>query len=98
MRSSVYASAIMYRMTWTDERMDDFAAHTDRRFDAVDRRFDAVDKRLDSLERRMDDGFNRVNSRIDDLHHTIHRTLVQLGAGMIATFAVGFAGIIVTQL
>ena len=29
------------RSTWTDSRLDDFAKHTDQRFDAVDRRFDA---------------------------------------------------------
>jgi hypothetical protein len=67
--------------------MDDFAAHTDRRFDEVDRR-------LDNLERRMEDGFNRVNDRIDDLH----RIILQLGAGALVTFIVGFAGIIITQL
>jgi hypothetical protein len=81
----------MDRMAWTDERMDDFAAHTYRRFDAVDRRFDA-------LERRVEEGFNRVDIRIDEVHHTIHRTMVQLGAGMIVTLVIGFAGIIVTQL
>jgi tetrahydromethanopterin S-methyltransferase subunit G len=88
----------MYRMTWTDERMDDFAAHTDRRFDAVD-------KRLDKLERRVEDGFDRVDRRfgqVEDrfhgLHQMIHRTMLQVGAGLIVTVAIGFAGIIVTQL
>lgn len=42
------------RESWTDERLDDFAKHVDRRFDEVDRRFDAVDKRLERLEERMD--------------------------------------------
>lgn len=81
----------MDRMAWTDERMDDFAAHTYRRFDAVDKRFDV-------LERRVEEGFDRVDIRIDEVHHTIHRTMVQLGAGMIVTLVIGFAGIIVTQL
>lgn len=98
----------MYRMAWTDERMDDFAAHTDQRFDAVDKRFDAVDKRFDAvderfgavdkrfdkLEHRVETGFNRVNDRIDDLH----RLILQLGAGALVTFVIGFAGIIVTRL
>lgn len=102
----------MYRMTWTDERMDDFAAHTDRRFDAVDqrfdavdKRFDAVDKRIDNLERRMEAGFDRVDRRFEQidgsikgLHETIHRTMLQLGGGLIVTVAIGFAGIVVTQL
>jgi tetrahydromethanopterin S-methyltransferase subunit G len=77
--------------------MDDFAAHTDRRFDAVDKRFDAVDKRLDRLERRVDSGFDQVNGRIDNLHQTIHRTMLLLGVGMMTTLALGLIGVIVTH-
>lgn len=40
--------------------MDDFAAHTYRRFDAVDQRFD-------SIERRMEDGFKKVDEDIGGL-------------------------------
>jgi hypothetical protein len=86
----------MYRMTWTDERMDDFAAHTDRRFDAVDRRFDEVNGRLDRLERRVEDGFERIEDRFHGLHQMFHRTMLQVGAGLIVIVAIGFAGIIVT--
>lgn len=111
------------RETWTDVRLDGFAAQVDKRFDEVDKRFDGVDRRFDILERRVDNGFNRVDadlralreetktefvavrsemnsrferveSRIDDLH----RTLLQLGGGAIATLVVGFLGVIVTQL
>jgi DNA anti-recombination protein RmuC len=102
----------MYRMVWTDERMDDFAAHTDQRFDAVDQRFDAVDRRfdevdrrLDKLERRVEDGFDRVDRRFEQidahfqsLHQTIHRTVLQLGVSLVVTIGIGFAGIITTQL
>jgi hypothetical protein len=109
----------MYRMAWTDERMDDFAKHTDQRFDAVDKRFDAVDKRIDNLERRMEAGFDKidrrfeqvdrrfeqidqrfgeVNASIKGLHETIHRTMLQLGGGLIVTVAIGFAGIVLTRL
>lgn len=34
------------RSTWTNSRLDDFAKHTDQRFDAVDQRFDKVDAEL----------------------------------------------------
>lgn len=91
----------MYRMGWTDERMDDFAKHTDRRFDAVDQRFDAVDRRVESLERRMEDGFNKLDQRIERIEARIddlHRTMLQLGAGALVTLVVGFAGVILTQL
>ncbi len=59
----------MYRVTWTDDRLQD-------RFDSIDRRFDEVDRRLD----RVDAGLQRVNDRLDGLH----RVLFQLGGGMIA--------------
>jgi hypothetical protein len=72
------------RESWTDARLDDFRAETSRRFD--------------TLERRMDDGFTRLDARIDDLHHLIHRTMLQLGAGLIVTLVVGFASLIATQL
>lgn len=75
------------RESWTDARLDDFAAHTDKRFDAVDRRFD-------SLERRMEDGFKALNGRFDALN----RTLLQIGGGIIATLIAGFFGVIITQL
>lgn len=99
------------RESWTDRRLDGFAAHVDQRFDAVDQRFeavdqrfDAVDKRFDTMERRMDNGFNRIdadlraqNARFDALQ----RTMLQIGASMIAGMFAMFAallGLIVTQL
>ncbi len=74
--------------------MDDFAAHTYRRFDGVDKRFDAVDTDLRELRSEMNVKFNRVEERIDD----VNRTMLRLGAGALVTFAVGFAGLIATQL
>jgi hypothetical protein len=87
----------MYRMAWTDERMDDFAKHTDRRFDAVDQRFEAVDQRLDRLERRVDEGFDRMDRRLDDVYHLVQRTMFQLGVGLIATVGLGLFGAIATH-
>jgi archaellum component FlaC len=101
----------MYRMAWTDERMDDFAKHTDRRFDAVDRRidnleqrmeagFDKVDRRFEQIDRRfeqIDRGFGKVNASIKGLHETIHRTMLQLGIGVIVTLALGLVGVIATH-
>lgn len=75
----------MYKMreSWTDERLDDFRDEVNRRFDGVDRRFDKVDAEL-----------HRVNDRLDGLH----RTLLQIAGGTIATLIAGFAGLIATQL
>lgn len=55
----VYSGKMMeaVRESWTDARLDDFAAHTDQRFD--------------SLERRMEAGFSEVNTRFDSLQRTL---------------------------
>jgi hypothetical protein len=74
------------RSTWTDSRLDDFAAHTDRRFDAVDLRFDAVDRRFD----RVDQELREVRAEIGALQ----RTIIQVGGGLI----VAVVGILVTQI
>jgi len=63
-----------------------------------------TDERLDDLVRSLDNGFNRLdqdlrsqriemNSRFDALH----RTILQVGGGMIATFLIGFASLIATR-
>jgi hypothetical protein len=51
--------------------------------DEVNRRFDKVDAEL-----------HRVNDRLDGLH----RALLQIAGGTIATLIAGFAGLIATQL
>jgi hypothetical protein len=86
--------------SWTDDRLDDFAKHVDKRFDEVDRRFDEVDRRfgefngrLNRFEDRMEAGLDRINGRIDQLH----RAIWILGSGALVTFVVGFAGVIATR-
>jgi chromosome segregation ATPase len=104
LRARNLLAAIMETMSWTDERLDNFAAETARRFDTfearvderfarVDERFDDVNRRLDGIDRRLE----RFEDRLDDLGRTIQRTMLQLGGGMIATFALGLIGVIVTH-
>lgn len=52
-RCSVYDDDTMYRMTWTDQRMDDFAEHVDQRFDTVDERLGRLEDRFDGLQRTL---------------------------------------------
>lgn len=113
------------RESWTDRRLDEFAADTAGRFDEIDNRFDRVDGRLDdvdtrlndvdkrlnrvdgrfdqidgrldTLERCMKEGFDRVDADIRELRSQMaafHRMALQLGGGMMITFAVGFIGVI----
>jgi hypothetical protein len=72
------------RDSWTDERLDDFAANTERRFDRIEARFDR-------LENRMEQGFARLDMRIDQLSQTMFRTMT----GLIVTMALGFASLLV---
>jgi hypothetical protein len=71
------------RESWTDARLSDFAAHTDRRFEA--------------LERRVDEGFRRVDADMRALNgrfDSLQRTMLQIGGGVIAALV----GLIATQL
>lgn len=45
------------RESWTDERLDDFAKHVDRRFDEVDRRLDRLEDQMGGLQRAVIYGF-----------------------------------------
>ena len=83
----------MYRMTWTDERMDDFATYTDQRFDAVDKRFDAVDRRFDAMDKRFD-AVDRRLDRLDDRFAALQLTLLVSSGTTIAALI----GLIATQL
>ena len=62
-------------------------AEMSSRFDAADARAEA---RFDTMGARTD----AMGARTD----AFQRTMLQLGGGMIVTFVVGFAGILVAQL
>lgn len=76
----------MYRMDWTDDRLQERFDSIDRRFDEVDNRFKQVDKRFDKVDHEL----QRVNDRLDGMH----RVMLQLGGGAIAALI----GLIATQL
>jgi hypothetical protein len=89
---SVFGMEVMAAMEakptrWNDDRLDEFAAN-------VDRRFDQVDKRFDHLDGRMDSGFNRLNDRLDDLM----RVLISGFIGLIGVLLVGILSLIAMQL
>lgn len=71
------------RESWTDERLDDFAKHVDRRFDEVDRKFEAVDRRFD----KVDSELHRVNDRLDGLHRAMIFAMISITTGILAGFA-----------
>ncbi|HEY8809032.1 MAG TPA: hypothetical protein VIM28_03320 [Solirubrobacterales bacterium] len=73
----------MYRMDWTDDRLQE-------RFDSIDHRFDEVDRRFDGVDRQLAE----MNQRFE----AMNRTLMQVGGGIIATLIAGIMGVIATQL
>jgi hypothetical protein len=76
-------SAESARTAWTDQRLDDFQASVFARFDGIDQRLDRMDQRLDLIEERI---------------YALHRVILTVGAGMMASILVGAAGIVATQL
>jgi DNA anti-recombination protein RmuC len=80
----------MYRMDWTDDRLQERFDSIDHRFDEVGRRFERVDKRFDKVDHEL----GRINDRLDGLH----RIMVQFCGGVIATLIAGILAAVVTQL
>lgn len=77
------------RESWTDARLDGFAVHVDRRFDAVDQRFDDVNRRFDELVKDVDRRFRdvdrrfvEVNQRFDSLERRMEAGFARLGDGL----------------
>jgi hypothetical protein len=70
----VYDSATMYRMDWTDDRLQE-------RFDSIDRRFDQVDQELRGLGQR----FDSLNRTLMQIGGGIIATLIAGIFGVIAT-------------
>jgi hypothetical protein len=75
------------RASWTDERLDD------------------LNERVSDMGRRMDAGFERVDQDLRALRSetnarfdALHRTLLQVGGGLIATFLAGFATLLLAQV
>jgi hypothetical protein len=76
----------MPRATWTDERLDDLNCR-------VEDGFNRVDTELRSLRSEMNARFESTDARFDALH----RTMIRIGGGMIATFIVGFTGLLIAH-
>ncbi len=86
------------KATWTDQRLDDLAHRMDDGFRRVDADIrdlrSEMSARFEAADTRADAHFEAMQARVD----SFQRTMLQLGGGMIVTFVVGFAGILVAQL
>jgi hypothetical protein len=75
------------RESWTDARMDDFAAHVDQRFTEVDRRFDEVNHRFDRVESELSALRVETKSGFDDMHRLMLQSSVAIVVSLIALIA-----------
>lgn len=64
------------RQSWTDERLDDFREN-------VDRRFVEVNQRLDIGFSEVKGELQRINDRLDALHHVLLRGAIALVVGLL---------------
>lgn len=81
------------RQSWTDERLDDFRAHVDQRFDQVDRRFDQVDQRFGRVEAELRTQRLEMKTEFESLR----RLILQVGAGTIGTWALGILTVLASH-
>ncbi len=91
----------MYRMDWTDGRLQERFDSVDRRFDEVDRRFEQVDKRFEQVDKRFDkvEGeLKWLGAKMDTKFDGLQRTLMLTGGGIIATLIAGIVSVVATQL
>lgn len=77
----------LMRATWTDERLDDFATHTDRRFDDLERRMDAGFERVDTDIRAVRTEVKSLGAEVNFRFDALHRTMIRFQASLIASFA-----------
>jgi predicted transcriptional regulator len=96
------------RESWTDERLDDFAVHSDRRFDTLERRMDSgfnrveerfqrVDERFDKIDERferMEERFDRLGERIVERFEAMQRTMLHGVLVLSGAFMAGFAALV----
>lgn len=57
----------MYRMDWSDDRLQERFDSIDRRFDEVDHRFDEVDRRFDKVEDELKWFASKFDAKFDGL-------------------------------
>lgn len=79
------------RQSWTDDRLDDFRAEVNHRFDEVYRRFDEVDRRFEDVDRRFERVEGQIHNlrvemsagfqRIDERFERLYRLIISVGAG-----------------
>jgi hypothetical protein len=78
------------REQWTDERLGDMR-------DRMNAGFDRLDADLRELRSDMRSEFAAVRGEMSSRFEATQRLIIQVGAGMFGTMAVGFIGLLVAH-
>ena len=78
------------REQWTDERLGDMR-------DRMNAGFDRLDADLRELRSDMRSEFAAVRGEMSSRFEATQRLIIQIGAGMFGTMAVGFIGLLVAH-
>lgn len=73
------------RQTWTDERLDEFKASVNQRFDQIDKRLDGIDADIREIRGEL--------SQIRESIEAMQRTMVHGAIGMCGAMITGFVAI-----
>lgn len=85
------------REKWTDERLDDMSARVSEGFGRLDSDLRDLRSDLNGLRSDMRSEFGAVRAEMSSRFEATQRLIIQVGAGMFGTMAVGFIGLLVTQ-
>jgi hypothetical protein len=72
-------------VTWTDDRFDDFARNTDRRFDAVEADIRELRSEMHMMRRSMESRFDSLQRGLFQSAVTLLAALLTVGGALVAT-------------
>jgi len=86
------------REAWTDGRLDDLNGRVGDMGRRMDEGFSRVHEDFQSLRTEMDAKIGGLRTEMDAKFGALHRLILQVGGGMIATLIVGILSVLATQL
>jgi hypothetical protein len=86
------------RDAWTDERLDDLNDCVGDLGRRMDEGFNRVHAEIRDLRDEMDRKIIGLRDEVMVEIRALHKLILQVGGGIIATMMVGFLGLIATQL
>lgn len=86
------------RENWTDARLDDLNGRVADMGRRMDEGFNRVHEDLQSLRAETRAEIASMRTDVHGEIASLHRLTLQVASGMFATFAIGFLGLIATQL